>query len=103
MLLPLLLTHGCARGPTKPPNAKFVKCEAIREPRGPQQGPVTVAPRSLHFGWQTIGRESIERLVELRNAGPTAVTIRAISIPRPFLLKSASSAPIVLAPRPPLL
>ena len=104
ILLPLLLTQlcgasGCAGRPTKPPNAKFVKCEAIRELTAPQQGPVTLAPPSLHFGWQTIGTESIERLVELRNAGATAVTIRAISIPQPFLLKSASSAPIVLVPQ----
>jgi hypothetical protein len=104
MLLLLLFAQvcgalGCAGGPAKPPNAKFVKCEAIHEPTGLQQGSVMVAPRSLHFGWQTIGTESIERLVELRNVGTTPVTIRAIAIPPPFLLKSPSSIPVVLAPQ----
>lgn len=90
---------GCRVAPTRPPDAKFANCEAIHEPTGPQQGPVIVSPRSLHFGWQTIGRESIERPVELRNVGTTAVTVLGIAIPPHFLLKSAPSVPVVLAPQ----
>jgi hypothetical protein len=77
----------------------MVQCEAIHEPPDWQQESVMITPRPLHFGWQAIGTESIERKVEVRNVGTAAETVHAISLPRPFLLRSAPRTPFMLEPQ----